>query len=281
MLTIINYFIINISFLLKIEYFYYKVKYKIYILYKINYTYLIMKSILNLLFLFFTFNFSFSQTVDEIIDMHIKAIGGSENLDKIQTAKIEAVSSVAGFDIPITFSMKKPNNVLLEINVQGMIMKQGYDGNTAWVLNPFQGTPVIDTLKGAEAKNLIRTSDIDGLLYNYSKKGFKAELIGKENIEGAETFNVKLTDADGDFINFYIDTENLMIVKQVSVTKSGEKTITSTSSFSNYKPVENVMIAFDMLLSSSDNPMGQQKIKLSSYIPNVEIDETIFKIPAE
>lgn len=281
MLTIINYFIINISFLLKIEYFYYKVKYKIYILYKINYTYLIMKSILNLLFLFFTFNFSFSQTVDEIIDMHIKAIGGSENLDKIQTAKIEAVSSVAGFDIPITFSMKKPNNVLLEINVQGMVMKQGYDGNTAWVLNPFQGTPVIDTLKGAEAKNLIRTSDIDGLLYNYSKKGFKAELIGKENIEGAETFNVKLTDADGDFINFYIDTENLMIVKQVSVTKSGEKTITSTSSFSNYKPVENVMIAFDMLLSSSDNPMGQQKIKLSSYIPNVEIDETIFKIPAE
>lgn len=240
-----------------------------------------MKSILILLFLFVSVNFSFSQTVDEIIDMHIKAIGGSENLDKIQTAKIEAVSSVAGFDIPLTFSMKKPNNVLLEINVQGMVMKQGYDGQTAWVLNPFQGTPVIETLKGAEAKNLIRTSDIDGLLYNYSKKGFKAELIGKENIEGAETFNVKLTDADGDFINYYIDTENLMIVKQVSITKSGEKTITSTSSFSNYKPVENVLIAFDMLLSSSDNPMGQQKIKLSSYTPNVEIDETIFKMPAE
>ncbi|HRE40176.1 MAG TPA: hypothetical protein PLG90_02500 [Ignavibacteria bacterium] len=239
------------------------------------------KYILSSIFIFFSVSTAFSQTVEEIVDLHINAIGGYENLAKVQTVKIDAVSSVGGYDIPVTIYLKKPNNLLLEINVQGMTMKQAYDGTSAWTINPFQGNSDPEVLKGPTAKALIRLSDLDGPIVNFKDKGYTAELIGKEKIENVETYNIKLTDKDGDYINYFIDTENFMLIKQSSVIKDGEKSITSTSSFTNYKPVEGVVVAYNILSTSSDNPMGPQKINISAYTPNIEIDNSIFVMPTK
>jgi hypothetical protein len=236
--------------------------------------------LLSLLFVISISGKIFSQDADEIVNKYITAIGGLDKIQTIKTIKLTGKVTANGMDIPFSEICKRPQMVLMESTIQGMTMKQAYDGTQGWMINPFMGKKDPDVMSKDAEKAIKRNADFEGQLINYKDKGSKIELIGKEDLEGSQVYNIKLTDKDNDLTNFYIDADSYLLVKQNDKIKVDTKEITAESILSNYKQVNGVLFPYSIESKSPDNPMGNAKIVVDSIEVNMTVDDSIFKIPA-
>jgi hypothetical protein len=239
-----------------------------------------IKVLLSLLFVFSISGMIFSQDADEIVNKYVNAIGGLDKIQAIKTIKLTGKVTAGGMDIPFSQICKRPQMVLMESTVQGMTMKQAYDGTQGWMINPFQGKKDPDLMSKDAEKTIKRNADFEGQLINYKDKGSKIELIGKEDLEGSQVYNIKLTDKNNDLTNFYIDADSYFLVKQNDKIKFDTKEISVESILSNYKQVNGVIFPYSIESKSPDNPMGNAKIVVDSIETNLTVDDSIFKMPA-
>jgi hypothetical protein len=240
----------------------------------------ILKVLFTLIFVISISGKIFSQDADEIVSKYVSAIGGLDKIKAINTIKLTGKVTAGSMDIPFSQICKRPQMVLMESTIQGMTMKQGFDGTQGWTINPFMGKKEPDLMSKDAEKAIQRNADFEGQLINYKDKGSKIELIGKEDLEGSQVYNIKLTDKNNDITNFYIDADSYLIVKQNDKLKFDTKEITSESMLSNYKLVNGVMFPFSIVSKSADNPMGDAKIAVETIEINFPVDESIFKMPA-
>jgi hypothetical protein len=122
----------------------------------------------------------------------------------------------------------------MEINFQGNASIQAFDGKTAWEINPWSGKKVADKMPAEGVKQMREMADFDGALVNYKQKGYTAELMGKEDMEGSEVYKIRLTDKDGDVTYYFLDTQTHHILKdskkrKIKKRKLNRKLITATT----------------------------------------------------
>ena len=240
----------------------------------------LIKVLLSLLFVISISGKIFSQDADEIVNKYVNVMGGLDKIQAIKTIKLTGKVTAGGMDIPFSEICKRPLMVLMESTIQGMTMKQAYDGTQGWMINPFMGKKDPDVMSKDAEKAIKRNADFEGQLINYKDKGSKIELIGKEDLEGSQVYNIKLTDKDNDLTNFYIDADSYLLVKQNDKIKVDTKEITAESILSNYKQVNGVLFPYSIESKSPDNPMGNAKIVVDSIEINMTVDDSIFKMPA-
>jgi hypothetical protein len=238
-----------------------------------------LKVLFTLLFVISISGKILSQDADEIVDKYIHAIGGLDNVKAIKTIKMIGKVTAGGMDIPFSQTCKRPQMVLMESTIQGMTMKQAFDGVQGWTINPFMGKKDPDLMPKDAEKAIQRNADFEGQLINYKDKGSKIELIGKEDLEGSQVYNIKLIDKNNDTTSYYIDANSYLVVKQNDKLKFDAKEISSESILSNYKQVSGVMFPFSIESKSPDNPMGSAKIIVDSIEINITVDDSIFKMP--
>ena len=223
-----------------------------------------------------------AQTVDEIIDKHYEAIGGKENWEALKTMKTTGSMVMGpGMSLDLTIMLKRPDKTLLTIEFQGQKLIQAYNVDHGWTINPFEGSNEPKKMKDEEAKDIKEMADMGGKMMNYKSKGYSAELIGKEELDGTGVYHITLTSSDGDVTHYYMDTENYMILKSAGIKKKKDKEMESETFFSNYKKVDGLIIPFSMEQKLSENPMGTQKILLTKVEFNVDIDDEVFKMPTK
>ena len=134
-----------------------------------------------------------AQTVDEIIDNYFENTGGVENWEKIEGVKMSAKVNQGGMEIPIEIVQLKSGKMMTTINFQGQSIKQGvFDGEVLWSTNFMtQKAEKSDE----ESTNMVKNemNEFPDPFLNYKEKGFTAELVGTETVDGSETFKIKLT----------------------------------------------------------------------------------------
>ena len=198
------------------------------------------KSILALILALFISN-SYAQTADEVINNYVTAIGGMDKIKSINSAKVTGKFSAGSMDIPFTTIYKRPMKTKLEMQIQGMTMIQAYDGANGWMLNPFQGSRDPEKMSEADTKSVRDNADFEGKVVNYKEKGSTVELIGKEDFEGTEVYNIKLTDKGGDVTNFFFDASSYLLLKEATKRKIGPKEIAVDVIYGNYKATEGLL----------------------------------------
>ena len=152
----------------------------------------LIKVLLSLLFVISISGKIFSQDADEIVNKYVNAMGGLDKIQAIKTIKLTGKVTAGGMDIPFSEICKRPLMVVMESTIQGMTMKQVYDGTQGWMINPFMGKKDPDLMSKDAEKAIKRNADFEGQLINYKDKGSKIELIGKEDLEGSQVYNIKL-----------------------------------------------------------------------------------------
>ncbi|MFD2520985.1 outer membrane lipoprotein-sorting protein [Emticicia soli] len=217
---------------------------------------------------------SFAQTVDEIVDKHIEAMGGAEKLKSVNTIVIDRSLSVQGMEIPSVSTLLVNKAVRAESTVMGNSMVQAYDGTSAWMIRPTMmgGTGEPQDMPANELKQLKGQLDPFGPLYNYKEKGNKVELVGTEKVEKKDNYHLKVTTADGDVIDQYIDAKTYLLTKTKASANGQEAEI----SFSDYKDVDGIKFAYTMDIVSQMGAIAfiTNKIKI-----NAPVDENTFKRP--
>ena len=156
---------------------------------------------------------------------------------------------------------------------------QGYDGVTAWMINPFQGGDDAQKMGEDEAKEMADGADIDGSLVDYKSKGHAVESMGKEDVEGTPAYKLKVTKKSGKVEYIYIDAQSFMEIKTASKTKMMGTEMDVESYPGNYKPVAGVMTPFSIDRKSSGKSVMQ--MTMDKIDANVPVEDAIFQMPAK
>jgi len=233
------------------------------------------KTILTLVILVFAAaNIAQAQNLQDVLDKHFKAIG-QEKLSDIETYRIKAKVEQMGMEIPMDMKMKRPDKFRMEMEMQGQKMIRTYNGEKGWMLAPWVSSEP-QALTGAELEQAMTQADIDGELYNYEKKGFTAELLGKEFSGDAEVFNIKLTGEDGVERNYYINTDSYLVHSVKGKVEAQGQEITIEQIMGDYKDFDGIKMATKI---EQKSPMGSANIIFEEIEFGVPLADSIFEKP--
>ncbi|WP_439585293.1 outer membrane lipoprotein-sorting protein [Dyadobacter bucti] len=220
---------------------------------------------------------AYAQTVDEIVDKHVAAMGGLDKLKSVNTIITERSIAVQGMEIPSKSTLVVGKFLRSESTIMGNAMVQVVDGKTGWMIRPTQmgGTGEPEDMPADQVKQQAGQLDPFGSLVNYKEKGNKVELVGKEKVDKKDNYHLKVTGSDGQLSDQFIDAETYLISK-VKMDMGGE---TGEIDFSNYKEVDGIKFANTLEMSNAQ--MGLITLLTNKVVINAQVDEALFKKPAK
>lgn len=246
---------------------------------------------LKLLFLTLLISFSYTlkaQTADEILNNYFENTGGKANWAKLTGLKMYAKVNQNGMDIPLEITQLKDGKQMTVVKFQGKEIKQGvFDGETLWGIN-FMTQKAEKSDKEATDNMKLEINDFPNPFCNYKKKNYTVELMGKETVDGTETFKIKLVKepvtVDGkkeeSVTYYYFDTDNFVPLVVESEIKSGQfKGQISETKMSDYQEVDGLYFPFS--ITQGIKGKGGGTITIDKIELNPKIDASEFKFPVE
>jgi outer membrane lipoprotein-sorting protein len=227
-----------------------------------------------------------AQTVDEIISKYHQSIGGVDKLKAHTSTKAIGKAPTPQGDFPFELYQEKPNKMKVVMDIMGKKMvAQAYDGQTAWMLNPFMGETA-QKLPEGQAKSIIDEAEFEDPFLNYAAKGHEVSLEGTEEIQGVQCYKVKLVKYKGNEAKestqyYYFDKESGIPIMIKSFIKVGDQAGQEIDTYlSDYQEVEGGMI---MPFSFEVKMAGQvvQSMIFEKIIINQDIPDEEFKFPGE
>lgn len=229
-----------------------------------------------------------AQTVDEIISNYFENTGGIENWEKIEGIKMNAKVNQGGMEIPIEIVQLKNGKMMTTINFQGQSIKQGvFDGEVLWSTNFMtQKAEKSDE----ETTNMVKNemNQFPDPFLNYKEKGFTAELMGTETVDGAETFKIKLTTTPNiiegkevpSISYYFFDNENFVPIQvQEEIMEGPGKGMISEVKMSDYQEAGGIYMPYSMTQGVKGQPGAP--ITMDSIEINPTIDDSEFAFPEE
>lgn len=216
-------------------------------------------------------------TLDDVMKKYTAAIGGIDAQKKIKTMKMEGAMKQQGMEFPMTMQFIQGRAMRVDISVQGMNIISAFKDSVGWNVNPLGGSKDPVKMNEEEKKSSKDQCDLIDDLADYKAKGHKAELVGKEDVDGVETIKIKLTKKNGDVEQFFLDAETYLPIKSSSKMKFGDSEVDSETYYSDYKSVGGIMFPH----TTQDKAGGQvvAEVTFKKIEMNVTIDETIFDMP--
>lgn len=223
-------------------------------------------------------------TADQVLDNYFENTGGKANWEKLEGIKITGKSNGQGMEIPVEVVQLKKGKQYVKISIQGKELMQGvYNGNVLWNTNFMTQKPEEMPTEFTENFKKNEANDFPTPFLNYKDKGYKAENLGEEIMEGTTCFKLKLTQnpvmVDGkeeETISFhYFDKESFVLIASESEIKAGPmKGQMMKSTMSDYDEVEGLYFPFSM--TNMGMPMTIERIEL-----NPTIEDSVFEMPKE
>lgn len=220
-----------------------------------------------------------AQTLDEVLAKHYEAMGGLDKIKTLNSLRITGTVAVGpGMDAPFTMERKRPGMSRMEFTLQGMTGIQAFDGEKTWSVMPFMGKKDPEVGSDEENKNAQDDADFDGTLVDWKAKGHVVELVGKESVEGADTFKLKVTKKNGNVEYQFLDAETYLLVKQEGKVKRRGTELDGETTFSDYKDVDGFMQPFSMESGAKGMPQ-KQRMTFTKIELNVPIENSRFAFP--
>ncbi|HVZ95995.1 MAG TPA: outer membrane lipoprotein-sorting protein [Chitinophagaceae bacterium] len=238
------------------------------------------------LYLFVTFLIAFvlfvkavnAQSVDDIINQYITARGGKDKLDAVKSLYLEGTRQMMGneVDVKITRVQGKLSRVDFEVG--------GNDGYTivtpdkGWMYIPMRSDEVQE-IPAERLQAMQDQLDIAGPLVDYTAKGYKATLLGKDTVKGNDAWKIQLTDSAGKSNTYLIDTKTNLLVQTRVLTSMGMRNnnqqVEVVTDYSDYKDVDGVM--FPQTITTEGSGMGAGAMMFDTIKINQPVDPALYK----
>ena len=214
-------------------------------------------------------------TVQEILAKYVQAIGGRETNEKIKSRMVKGTLELMPMGIKGTFEnySAAPSKSIMKISLDGIgEIIEGFDGTTAWIINPLQGN------RDKQGEELAQTK----LAYdfyeetNLGKLYPKMELKGTEKIGANETYVVVGTPDNLPPETFYFDTKSGMLLRYDSTAISPEGKILTKTFFEDIRELDGVKIPFKI---RSILPQLEFSITATEVKHNIAVEDSKFAKP--
>jgi hypothetical protein len=212
-----------------------------------------------------------AQTVDEIVDNYVTAMGGKEKFTSLNTVILTGTLSTQGIEIPITITKHHNVGVRTDLEIMGTSNYQVCNAMEGWAFFPIRQMSEPAKMTDEEYKSYSGQLDLQGPLFNYKEKGNTIEFLGKDKVDGAEAYKLKVALKSGKTSTYYIDTKTHFVIKIASVAVVNGQDMEIENSFSDFKQTADGYW-FPYTSTNMQGPVTFSKIET-----NVKVDDSIFK----
>lgn len=217
-----------------------------------------------------------AQTADDIMNKHQAAIGG-DAWNKVNTLKITQSMSAAGMQVGIIETTVRGKGVRSDMNLNGN--SGGYQIVTptgGWNLDmmvpgakPGETKPT--PMPEADVKALQSELDPSPEYINYKAKGFKAEYLGKEDMNGVSCYKLKITGTSGIPKTVYFDANTYYKIKDIERVETPQGAMDIATTFSDFKKFPEGVVMY--MKAKND----YQEINILEVLINKPVDEALFR----
>lgn len=215
------------------------------------------------------------QSVDEILDRHYEAIGGLDAWRALHSTRSTGWLTLMGGAATgaIQVSARRPAMLRAVVTINGVDVIQAFDGETAWGVNPLDGTDSPQVADPVTTGAMAEQADLDGPLVDWEADGNKIELMGTESVAQAQAYRLQVTFPSGESSDYFLDTTSYMLIR---VEATREAIGTTVADLSDYRSVSGLMFPFSV---ESMSPQGEQSVTWDTIEIDVELDESLFRLP--
>ena len=217
-----------------------------------------------------------SSSVDAktVISDYLKALGGTEELQKVKSMVSNLGMSMQGMSLDVQEKKMYPNMEVTTVKMGGNIVNKNlFNGTTGYQEQMGQKKEM--TKEEIEEKKA-QTSLFDQV--DYLTGNYKLKVAGTEKVEGKDAYKVEVTLPAGKSQVEYYDIQSHLLVRVVKDVQANNMTISNTITFADYKKVGNIMFPFTQQVSVSANGQEQNfEMKVNDIKLNEGVTAADFK----
>jgi hypothetical protein len=207
----------------------------------------------------------------KILLKSLEAMGGLTKLEQLRTKIGTANVSVAGLNGTYQLWAKAPGKLKTDLDLGVLRQERGFDGANGW-----QKQTNLQTLEGEDLERLKRSAMFNPVL-DYYVKNAPVELKGTETLEETEAFRIEFK-SNGSAETFYFSTKDYLPIREVREVLMDGQPQTLQIEYSDYRKVDEVMMPYSIIQILPGQTLS---LKMQSYVLNAEIDDALFKNPAD
>jgi hypothetical protein len=215
-----------------------------------------------------------AQTADDVINDYLSAIGGKDKLNKINSMKMTSVIYSDMFEADAVTTVLNGKGYKMEMDIQGYLVETCFTDKAGWQTDAMSGSVV--EMPEDQYKLGKGAIYVGGLFGNYKDLGYSAELVGRADVNGVNTYQVKLsmegTDLSSDH---FFDPDTHLQIRTVVVVDNQGADMEVVTDYTDYKEIEGgVKMAFKQEIDYGEQFSMENAIEKVEV--NIPVDEGIF-----
>lgn len=186
-----------------------------------------------------------------VIDGYLKAIGGKEEAQKVNSVKMSINMEMMGRKIDGTDIKLAPNKHYTEMKMGEMKLFQSlFDGTKGYQAQMGQK-------KEMDEKEIKEAQDDKAVIPQlfYITNDYKTSYLGTGKIGEEDAYKLKITKPSGKVTVEYYSTKTGLLLREESTSSQGGQETPVTVDFSNYKKAGNVMFPHTIAQSAGEQEM--------------------------
>ena len=208
----------------------------------------------------------------QLLENYFTALGGRDKLNSVKS--IDQSYALDFMGMSITARVVQDNGKFyMAMTTSGMtLMKQVYNGQEGMIEQQGNRAPL-------EGKDLDGIKEQSTLFpeRKYNEAGYVVELKGIEDVNGKPAYKLSVTKPTGSKSTEYYDKMTFLKIKEIQTNEMMGQTATTTYEYSDFKPVDGLMIPHTFTLNEASLPVPMV-MKTTSVKINSEVDQDLFKI---
>ncbi len=217
-----------------------------------------------------------AQSVDEVINKHIKARGGLKKWNKIKTMKI--TGTYTGFSVPQPFTLikAKPSSYYFDHHLGNKKVDVGYNGKVIWKKDLWSESNYAHPMNQAQKSTWLQLADFATPLFNYKAKGHKVKLVGKEQVDGVECYKIELERKGGGKEEWFLNAETYLEFSSKTPAEDFGGRSLQTTFYDDFRKVKGVKVPFAV---ESEFSIRHRVFEVANVEFNVPVDKKVFEKP--
>ncbi|MFZ0491520.1 MAG: pitrilysin family protein, partial [Salegentibacter sp.] len=169
-----------------------------------------------------------SVTVESVFNDYIKAIGGRDAVNDVESVVMLAQAEIQGMKLDLELKRTAEGKLFQTVSMSGNVMnKMVFNGESGFVMAQGQKIPYND--------EQVAAAKLEAQPFPELNAG-NAKLEGIEQVDGKDAYVVALSDSE----KAYYDTESGLKVQSVKTVSQGGQTMSIPTAYGNYQEVEGV-----------------------------------------
>jgi hypothetical protein len=179
-----------------------------------------------------------AQTADEIVGKYVDAIGGKDQISKVNSMYLEGSLDVMGGTGTIKHTLLAGKGAKSEIDVQGTSVTMCVTDSAGWSINPMTGNYNAEYMPPEQYKASKDEIYVGGPFADFANRGYKLELDGQQTIGTINANKILVTSADSVTTQYFFDPETGYLIQAIQTSNMGGQSMDITVGYSDFRKTD-------------------------------------------